>query len=204
LKLARIWDVNSFVYISSIGVIGIPRQLPITEEHPADPPTAYHASKVFGEQLAKLAGRQGLTNAILRLSSPVGPGMAPNRILSVFVRRALAKLPLQLAGHGTRRQNYVDVRDVAAAVELCLQKRVTGTFNIAGKDSVSNRELAEICIRTLASPSAIIHTGRPDPEEGVVWEVSIAKAKETFGYQPCYGIEESIRSVGAGYAAGAS
>jgi UDP-glucose 4-epimerase len=202
LKLARIWNVASFVYISSVGVIGTPRQLPVTEEHPTDPPTAYHASKLFGEQLTRLAGQNGLASAVLRLTSPVGPGMPGNRILSVFVKRALANEPLQLAGQGTRRQNYVDVRDVAIAVESCLHGHITGTFNIAGRNSISNRELAETCIHTLESSSKITSTGQRDPEERIVWEVSIAKAAEGFGYDPRYAIEDSIRAVGAECAAG--
>ncbi|NQT94805.1 MAG: NAD(P)-dependent oxidoreductase [Lentisphaerae bacterium] len=203
LELAQMWGMQSFVYISSIGVIGIPQQLPITEEHPTNPPTAYHAAKLYGEHLTEIARRNGLTAAILRLTSPVGPGMPDNRILSVFVRRALANEPLQLTGQGSRRQNYVDVRDVALAVEHCLQHRVAGLSNIGGRYSISNRDLAQLSVRLLGSSSPITSTGQSDPEEGIVWEVSIAKAAKCFGYDPQHSIEESIRAVGADYAAGA-
>jgi len=200
LKLAESWGAESFVYISSIPVIGRPRQLPITEEHPTSPLTAYHASKLYGEHLTEVAGHNGLASASLRLTSPVGPGMPDNRILSVFVKRALANQPLQLSGQGGRRQNYVDVRDVAPAVEHCLQRRVRGLFNIAGKCSISNRDLAQVCVRTLGSSSQITFTGQADPEEEVAWEISIVKAAECFAYAPQYCIEESIRAVGAEYA----
>ena len=202
LRLAQMWGANSFVYISSVPVIGMPQQLPITEGHPMNPLTAYHASKLYGEHLTEIARRSGLTSAILRLTSPVGPGMPGNRILSVFVRRALANEPLQLFGHGTRRQNYVDVRDVALAVEQCLQQRVAGLFNIGGRHSISNHDLAKLCVRVLGSSSPITFTDQPDPEEGIIWQISIAKAAEHFAYDPQYGIEESIRALGAEYAAG--
>ncbi|MDQ6832940.1 MAG: hypothetical protein M3008_06040, partial [Chloroflexota bacterium] len=126
----------------------------------------------------------------------VGPGMPTNRIFSVFVARARANQPLQLAGEGTRRQNYVDVRDVAIVAEQCARERITGLFNIAGARSISNHELAQACVRTLESSSPIVFTGQPDREEGIAWEVSNARATERFGYAPRYDVAASIRAVG--------
>ncbi|MFC1461804.1 NAD-dependent epimerase/dehydratase family protein [Verrucomicrobiota bacterium] len=156
------------------------------------PFTAYHASKLFGEHLVRIANRKKPTGATLRLTSPVGPGMPENRILSVFAKQALTGRPIQLAGQGSRRQDYVDVRDIAYAVELCLKGRVKGLYNIAGGTSISNRELAETCVRVLNSSSPIEFSGAPDPEEGIIWDVSIAKASRQFGYEPQHGIEQSI------------
>ncbi len=198
LHLAQRWLVQSFVYISGVHVIGRPLHLPVTEDHPTAPPTAYHATKLFGEHLTRLAGQDGLAATTLRLTSPVGPGMADHRIVPVFVQRARANEPLQLAGQGRRQQNYVDVRDVAAAVETCLHQCPTGLFNIAGRATTSNLELAQACIRVLKSASEIQFTGQPDPQEDIRWDVSIAKAAEQLEYQPHYGIEPSILAVGGG------
>lgn len=195
LGLARAWRAESVVYVSGIPVIGVPRELPITEDHPTAPATAYHASKLFGEHLMAVATADGLPAVSLRLPSPVGPGMPANRIVSVFVRQAAAGEPLRVAGAGTRRQNYVDVRDVARAVELAVEARAEGLFNVAGSGTVSNRELAELCVRTLGSESAIESSGQDDPEEGMVWDVSIAKAAEQLGWEPRHDLEESVRAV---------
>jgi len=200
IALSRRWKVRQIVHISSIGVIGRPIRAPIAEDHPVAPPTAYHASKVFGEQLMDLATRDGTPAASLRLTSPVGPGMAGNRILSVFVRRALAGEPLELAGSGTRRQDYVDVRDVAAGARACLEARATGLYNVAAGTSVSNRELAELCVTIVGSTSPIRFPGKQDSEEGVDWNVSIAKAGRTFGYAPRHTLQETIHAVVADHA----
>lgn len=198
VRLALAWGRRRVVFISSLPVIGTPRLLPITEDHPTCPPTAYHASKLYGEALIRLAVREGLTAATLRLTSPLGPGMAPNRILSVFVRRALAGQPLKVFGRGSREQNYVDVRDVAAAVQACLEQKVTGLFNIAGRSSISNVELARRCIDVLGSRSGVELVAEPDAHENERWQVSIEKAQRRFGYAPRYSIEESIAAVAAG------
>lgn len=196
VALAKAWRAR-LVYLSSVPVVGTPRELPITEDHPTDPPTAYHASKLFGEALARLLARQGLAAACLRLTSPVGPGTPATRILPVFVRRALAGKPLELLGQGAREQSYVDVRDVAVAVRACLVRRASGLYNVAGSESVSNLELARRCIATLGSRSAIELTGRPDPDEDVRWLVSIAKARRLLGYRPRFTLEQSIAAVAA-------
>jgi len=197
LKLAAGWK-SFFVYISGVPVIGRPTTLPVTEDHATHPPTAYHAAKLFGEHLTAIAASGGAGVSALRLTSPVGPGLPAHRILSVFVAQALSGGPIELSGQGTRRQDYVDVRDVAIAVEQCAARRATGTFNVASGHAVSNRELAERCISSLGSTSTIRLNGREDPEDDWIWDVSIDRAREAFDYRPRYSIEDSIRSVAMG------
>lgn len=193
LKLAADWKVSAFVYISGVTVVGRPVRLPITEDHPTAPLSAYHASKLFGEHLVAIAGRAaGMPTVSLRLSAPVGPGMPAGRILSVFAQRAVAGEPLNVAGEGGRRQDYVDVRDVAAAVADALDQRPTGVLNIASGRSVSNRELARLCVETLASTSQIVAGGAPDPEESLRWEIAIDRAEQMIGYRPRHSLEDSI------------
>jgi nucleoside-diphosphate-sugar epimerase len=195
LELAGRWQVTSFVFISSLQVIGRPLRLPITEEHPVDPLTAYHASKLYGEQLVKVARNGGTPAASLRLNAPVGTGMQAGRIMSVFVGRALRGEPLEVAGEGTRCQDYVDVRDIASAVAAAVQRSATGLLNVASGRCISNLELARACVKVLGSTSEIRVGTRLDVEEGLRWEVSIDKARAALGYAPRYSLEESIVAV---------
>jgi UDP-glucose 4-epimerase len=197
VALAERWGVRSLVYISSLPVVGTPRRLPVDEDHPVDPPTAYHASKLYGERLVELGRRRGTAAAALRLTAPVGPGMPDGRILSVWVGRALRGEPLELAGDGGRRQDYVDVRDVAAGVARCLEAGASGLFNLASGRATSNRELAELVLAVCGSSSALRPTGHPDPDEHVAWEVSIERAAAAFGYTPEHDLRDSIAAVAA-------
>jgi nucleoside-diphosphate-sugar epimerase len=36
---------------------------------------------------------------------------------------------------------------------------------------------------------------KPDPEEGVCWEVSISKAQHDLGYDPHFNVRDSIRAI---------
>jgi len=195
LWLADRWACARFVFTSSIQVIGRPRVLPVDEDHPLDPLTAYHASKLFGERLVALAAGRGVTATSLRLTSPVGPAMADGRIFSVFVGRALAGLPLEVAGEGSRRQDYVDVRDVADAVALAVERGPGGVLNVGSGRAVSNRALAERCAELLGGRSEVRLGGAPDAEDGVSWEVSIERAAGALGYAPSRSLEDSIRGL---------
>jgi UDP-glucose 4-epimerase len=197
LALAELWRVRAFVYLSSIAVIGTPHELPITEAHPTAPASAYAASKLYGEQLTALAAQRGVAASSLRVTSPIGPGMAAGRIVSVFVERALAGEPLMLAGRGGRRQDFVDVRDVAAAVLACLAERACGAFNVAAGCSVSNVELARLCVQVLESRSEVVFSDRDDPDEALHWDVSIDRARVQLGYEPRHELRDSMRAVAA-------
>lgn len=199
IGLACKWSVEQFIYLSSIQVIGIPQCEQITENHPVKPLTVYHASKLYGEYLARIAENSGIRTVIFRIASPVGPGMERERIFSVFVKNALNNLPLVLLGQGTRRQSYVDVRDIALAVEKCISNEASGLYNIAGGYSITNALLAERCIKLLNSSSRIIFSERPDPEENLDWNISIEKISSQIGYTPKYNIDESITALGEEY-----
>lgn len=181
--------VAQFVFISSLGIIGHPTIHPITEDHPAKPTTAYHASKLYGELLVGLHG--GIS---LRITSPIGPGTPANRIFSAFGLAARCGLPLAVKGMGSRRQDYVDVRDIAAAVSLALKKNISGICNIGSGAPVSNLELAQTFVQELGSSSAIQIEGKPAPDDYVCWDVSIARAQEHLGYAPRHTLANSIHA----------
>ena len=190
VTLAKRCGAGKVVYLSSIPVIGVPVLLPIAEDHPLAPKTMYHVSKLAGEYIVKASG---LGHTILRIASPVGPGMSPKTILPTFLSRCLAQEPLSLHGTGGRIQNYISMLDVARAVVLSLDG-ADGCYHLAG-DSISNRDLAELCKRATRSRSQIVLSGVPDPEDRCRWEVSGEKARIQLGFVPQVGIERTIRSM---------
>jgi len=205
LALAARWGGIPVVYVSSVGVIGRPRMTPITENHPTAPASSYHASKLFGEHLMTLASEHGIPTASLRITAPIGPAMPAGRIVPVFIRRALDGQPIEVSGKGARRQDYVDVRDVACGVAACLAKPQMGTLlNIGSGRSISNLDLARLCVQLCSSRSQVCFSGAADPEESNSWDVSIGCARERIEYSPAYSLENSIRGIAEVYARGNS
>lgn len=195
LILAQAWNCRRFVFLSSAALIGPPIRRPADEEHPVCPLTVYHASKYYGEQLVQLCCQKDMVGISLRVTAPVGAHMPQRRMLRLFVERALDGEPLPINGHGTRRQDYVDEADIVHAVVCALESTVPGVYNIGRGRSYSNVEVARACIDATGSSSEIVFTGQPDPEEGITWEFSIAKAQEQLAYRPKRTLEDSIKAL---------
>ena len=185
------------IYFSSLPVIGKPSIIPITEKHPINPPTVYHVTKFFGEQVLRLLmGEERL--AIFRIPSPIGRKTAPDKIVPVFVKNAIENVDYNLLGQGKRIQNYIDVRDIARAVEFAIDRNASGLFNIASEKSYSNKELAELCIELFGSKSKI-HFNGIDKEEDFQWVVSTKKAHELLGFEAQYSLVDTLREIGKNF-----
>ena len=193
--LAKRCGASKLIYCSSAPVIGIPIARPVTEQHPLAPRTMYHVSKLAGEYAVRASG---IKPVILRIPSPIGPGMNRKTFLPVVISSCLENRPVKLYGTGGRVQNYISVLDIARAVCLCVKNDAEGCFNLAG-DSISNLSLAKLCRELLSSRSEIVFAGEPDPADDKAWEISGEKAAAQMGFSPSVGIEESILALARSY-----
>lgn len=195
LELCEENDISAFVQLSSLPVIGSPMEHPVTESHPLKPPTVYHVTKNTQEMLAEYASYTfGLRTVSFRICSPIGEGVNPSTIFPVFVRKALANDDIVLFGKGERKQTYIHVDDISQAIYQALTSDAQGVYNLASSNFVSNRELAERCVELLDSSSEIIYEGE-DPNDGLVWDVSIEKLKRDMGFEPMRNLDYLITDL---------
>lgn len=194
-RLAVETGCSRFLYISSLPVVGTPKPDEtgmITEKNLPHPETVYHASKLMGEHLVSLLNRQGIQSTSLRIPSPVGVGMSAKTILSVFLQCSRNGETITLRGKGTRRQNYVDVRDIAQAVRKAIQAPdLSECYHIVAQRTVSNVELAKLCIQMSGSRSDIKFEGQ-DSSDGVDWCADGSLAEKELGFVPQYTLEDTI------------
>lgn len=191
-ELANIKNVKQIIYMSSIPVIGEPEIYPVTEEHPTKPITLYHTTKLTGEHIILNCSSKNIIRTIMRISSPIGVGMRKNTILSTFLERCRYNENLILYGKGLRMQNYVDVRDISKGIIQIIKTSSTGIYNIANNYSISNIDLAKLCIQESGATSQIKFIG-DDKEEGLKWDISIEKAKNVFMYSPQFSVKDTIK-----------
>lgn len=196
LDLCHERNIPAFIQLSSLPLIGKPTLLPITEQHPMDPPTLYHSTKVFQEFQAKLAEEKyGIRTCSFRLASPLGKDMRPNTIFSVFLRKALANEQLTVFGKGTRKQTYIYMDDVCEALYRAVKSDAHGVFNLTSSILVSNMELAQIVKQTVGSSSEIVLSGE-DYMDDYVWDTDISKMEKELGFVPSYNsLEEIINKI---------
>ncbi len=194
LQLCRKQGISVFVQLSSLPVIGKPKEYPITENHPLDPYTAYHVTKVAEEMLAQFATKAyGIRTVSFRISAPVGIGVNPKTIFPTFVKCAVTGNDLILLGRGTREQTYIHAEDIARAIELAIHSKAQGVYNLSSNERLSNLALAKKCVEVTLSSSKIIFSGEADAADSERWNVSLKKLQADTGFVPQISIEEAIK-----------
>jgi GDP-4-dehydro-6-deoxy-D-mannose reductase len=128
------------LYVSSAQVYGpqAPEAAPIPENAPLLPASLYAATKVAAERRLELAGeRDGLDIVRARPFNHSGPGRPDAYAESSFARQIAliergAAAPTLRVGNLDFVRDYLDVRDVARAYELLLDKGESGrVYNVA-------------------------------------------------------------------------
>lgn len=178
--------IQRVLYASSNHVYGLagapPIFLPLTEDHPLCPVSAYGLSKVAGEQAANYFVRnRNMTILSFRLLGIRTPSEMPGEIAQVRER--------------AEEKSYLlwtrcDVRDAAIAFRLALEKKdlASGPYNITGSRIVLERpteELLEEFFGTRTEMRASL-PGHSSP-------LSIEKANRELGYLPRFDWSERNR-----------
>ncbi len=198
LEEARIQRPRKIVFASSGGTVyGLPRNVPITEEHTTHPLCSYGVHKLAIEHYLHLYHHlYGLEYSVLRVSNAFGEHQQPaasQGAVATFLDRALRGETIQIWGDGSIVRDYVYAGDVARA--FCLAARHSGAprvFNIGSGRGISVNEL-------LATIEAVL--GQPVPRRylpGRPFDVpvnllDITRAAEHLGWHPRYSFEEGLR-----------
>jgi UDP-glucose 4-epimerase len=143
LEYARRSRVRAFILASSGGVYGTGENA--FKENAAIPQHGqlgyYLGSKLCAEVLAQ--NYASLFNvSVLRFFFIYGRGQKRSMLLPRMVDNIRAGLPITLQGQEGIRVNPIHVSDAALAIESCLQLTGSHTFNIAGSEILSLREIA--------------------------------------------------------------
>jgi len=156
LASALATGVRKVVHVSSSGVYGVPRTVPVTEDHPQRPIGSYGRSKVRSEELSREYLERGLDVTMLRPVSLFGPWMKGIFLmLFEWVRTGRAAYIL---GHGRNRVELASAWDVADASILASERPESrGEVMHLGSGGVPTvRAQVEALIRHAGSRSRIV------------------------------------------------
>jgi len=148
--------VRKLVHVSSSGVYGIPRAVPVSEDHPQRPLGAYGRSKIAAEERCREALGRGLDVTILRPMSLFGPGMTGIFVLLFdWVRQGKN---VYLLGDGSNRVQMASAWDVADACLLAAGRRESrgAVLNIGAGEVPTVRAQVEALIAHAGSRSRIV------------------------------------------------
>ena len=135
--------VKKIIFISSGGTVyGIPRRLPIDEDHPTNPICSYGVTKLAVEKYLHLYRTlHGLDYSVLRLANPFGERQrirASQGAVAVFMGKVLRGETIEIWGDGSVVRDYVYIGDaVAAMLKATTYQGDEHVFNIGSGAGVS-------------------------------------------------------------------
>lgn len=139
--------VKKMIFISSGGTVyGVPRHVPIPEDHPTDPICSYGITKLAIEKYLHLYRTlHGLDYTVLRLSNPFGERQrttAAQGAVAVFMGKVLRGDKIEIWGDGSVVRDYVYIGDaVAAMVKAIGYNGPEHVFNIGSGAGVTLKDI---------------------------------------------------------------
>jgi nucleoside-diphosphate-sugar epimerase len=178
-EAARQLGIKNVVWASSETVLGLPFDtpppyVPIDEEYPGRPESAYSLSKLVGEEMAKQFCRWDPELKIVGL-----------RFSNIMEPEDYARFAGFQDDARKRKWNfwgYIDARDAAQAIRLALEAKTKGAevFIIANADSVMRRDNQSLLKEVFPD---VPHKRSFGPNETLL---AIDKARAVLGYEPSH------------------
>jgi GDP-4-dehydro-6-deoxy-D-mannose reductase len=173
------------------------------EGMPLEPVSPYALSKVWQESLGRYYARTRRWPVLMtRTFNHTGPGQGSDFVCADFARQ-IARIELGLqapvlrVGNLGAARDFLDVRDVAAAYRLVLERGSAGTvYNVC---SGKTRSIAEL-LRLLLGHAAVAievaeDTSRLRPIDIPVLRGDPGLLVRETGWSPRYGMEETLRDL---------
>ena len=176
-----------------------PDYVPVDENHPCRPKDMYSVSKRMQEELAQTYFYQyEMATTVLRLTAVVGPrgsggGRGWREIAENLAQGEKVQVP-----HFSAEEvcHYIDFRDVARMFIAAADSMETAgqIFNCCGPGPTSGAEFQESVEKLF--PGIKVEFGFPwSMAQGQAISFSMDKAKQVFGFEPIYSLEDSLRSI---------
>jgi dTDP-glucose 4,6-dehydratase len=137
-------EVPYFVAVSSDHVYGQADAGAIAETAPLRVRSPYAASKAAGDLMVlSLAATGRLPGAVVRLGNVFGPWQLPDKMISLFITKALEGHTLPVYGDGTAERDWIYVDDCCDAIWRVLDAQRPGeVFNVQSGHAVTNEFVA--------------------------------------------------------------
>ena len=185
------------VFVSSGGTVyGVPRSVPIPEDHPTHPISAYGVTKLAIEKLLERChAAHGLAWRALRVANAYGERQrtwSGQGAVGTFLSRARRGEPIEIWGDGRVIRDYVYAGDIARALVRAAEYRGEHRiFNIGSGVGLDLNELASAVERVLGRPVERRYLpGRAFDVPANVLDIRLARAE--LGWEPVTSFEDGL------------
>jgi dTDP-glucose 4,6-dehydratase len=204
LEAARRVGVARFHQISTCevyGDMGLDDPGAFTEDSPYLPRTPYNAAKAGGDHAVRAYHHTyDLPVTITNCSNNYGPYQFPEKVIPLFVTRALQGQALPLYASTKNRREWLHVQDHCRAIDLVLERgRVGETYHVGSGVEADIDTIADLVLAELGLPSSL-KTIVPDrPSHDRRYLLDSGKLRTELGWAPEIGFAEGLKGTVAWY-----
>jgi UDP-glucose 4-epimerase len=200
LEAARAVGAKRFVFVSTGGAIygeGEGKELPLSEDAPVEPLSAYGQSKFAAEGYLALYQRlYGLSGVSLRLGNVYGPRQDPlgeAGVIAIFCGKLRGGGRPTVFGDGDQTRDYIFVGDVVEAALAAATAEVSGALNVGTGRQASVSELVTLLAEIEGSED--FEPQFAPARTGEVQRIAIApvRAQRELGWSAKVALEEGLR-----------
>lgn len=200
--VAQAQGADALVVLGSSGsVYGEPTSLPIREADACNPADLYGVTKLAAEHLTRIAARKaGFSFVVGRIFNVVGPGLSDShvcaRVASQLATAREARNPRLEVGALDPTRDFIDVRDVAAALVLLADRAERGgTYNVAtGRETQIQLVLSEL-LGISGFRDRIELARRNEVPSGVRRHVADVSRLAGLGFVPSFPLRQSLEDL---------
>ena len=198
LDLALKFGVKKFVQISTDEVYGsLGEEGKFSEESPLNPSSPYSASKAAADLLvSSYAKTYNLPVNISRCSNNFGPYQYPEKLIPLFIIRALHDKKLPLYGDGSNIRDWIYVKDHCRAVDLVMRRGKAGEiYNIGADNEKSNLEITKKILALLSKTELLIKYVEDRRGHDYRYAVDSSKIKSELGWEAEFDFEKAMETT---------
>ncbi|ACU53684.1 dTDP-glucose 4,6-dehydratase [Acidimicrobium ferrooxidans DSM 10331] len=205
LEAARRHDgLVRFHHVSTCEVYGdleLDEERAFTEDDPYRPRTPYNASKAGADHAVRAYHlTYGVPITITNCANNYGPYQFPEKVIPLFVTRALRDAPLPMYASKENRREWIHVRDHAAAIDRVLEAGTVGeTYHVGTGVERSIEQIATSVLDLLGKPRSLIEVVPDRPSHDRRYVLDSTKLRTSLGWEPTVAFDEGLASTVAWY-----
>jgi nucleoside-diphosphate-sugar epimerase len=193
--LDRIEGEAKFVYVSTLGVYGEPKSVPIREDAPTMPVESYAASKLAAEAAVQgFCRSHNMPFAIARLFNVYGKGQRSDFVIPRLIERITSEEKVTIQNANSTR-DFIHIDDVIQGIFAVALRGQNDVYNIGTGKETSIRELATAIKRFTKRDVSLILQG--DRKDGRVKRsrADVRKSKKELGWSAKINLNEGIKQI---------
>ena len=198
LERYRDEKLQRFVYASSSSVYGDAERYPTDEALLPRPFSPYGVTKLAGEHLVLLYGRNfGIPVSALRYFTVYGPRQRPDMAFHKFCKAMLAGEEIPVYGDGRQSRDFTFITDaIEANVRAWQRSAPQGVYNIGGGSQVDVLEAIAILEEALGVKAKLRFEPRP-PGDPLRTRADATRLRADLDYETKVGIREGLAAEAA-------